>query len=132
MVVVAACHVDGHAPAYWTCTASRVRLLAPRLAQHALGPASVRIASRPRARAGHDDSRTYSCSRHGSRSQLPLKIALGLTFDIGLTLVSVRFRPFSLFAPTRMARRKKPSADGRGLLAGSGGGRRGYYLQSNS
>jgi hypothetical protein len=83
----------------------------PRFAQPALDPASVRIASRPGAKPCQNDSLINSGSRHGSRSQLPLRTALGLTFDIGLTLVSVRLHPLSLFAPTRLARMAKPSAD---------------------
>ncbi|MDL2358403.1 MAG: hypothetical protein QFF03_24410, partial [Pseudomonadota bacterium] len=74
-------HVDGHAPAYWPCTASRVRFAGQRFAQPALDPVPSRIASRLAMVMVTIKSGIHSGSRHGSRSQLPFKTALGLVWQ---------------------------------------------------
>lgn len=58
MVIAMKCHVDGHAPAYWRCTASRVRFAGLRFAQPALDPVPSLSASILRATlsTGHLDT----------------------------------------------------------------------------
>ena len=77
MAVATACHVDGQAPAYWLCTASRVRFAGQRVAQPALDPVPSLGASTYRAMQVTMKLGIHSGSRHGGRNQLPLKTALG-------------------------------------------------------
>lgn len=86
MVVATACHVDGYAPAYWPCTASRVRSAGPRCAHPALDPVPSLVVPAHRAMQGTDESGIHSVSRHSSRSQLSTQNGIGPTFAVANSL----------------------------------------------